>query len=569
MQSELGQPNNKQSLDKKSNSSGLLSSSVIVGAMTMLSRFAGLARDVVLARFFGAGDSADAFFVAFKIPQFLRRLFAEGAFSQAFIPVLAEYKDDRDEQGELAAVKNLINAVAGVLSGVLLVLTLLVIVAAPWIAYIFAPGFSGIPEKFELTVSMLRITFPYLLLISLTGMAAGILNSYGRFWVPAITPVLLNASLITAALWWSPKLSEPVFALAWAVFIAGFAQLLFQLPFLAKINLLPKPVWDLQHPGVRKVLKLMVPALFGVSVSQINLLLDTVLASFLPAGSVSWLYYSDRLVELPLGVFGIAIATVMLPSLSSIHFSGSSADNHIARENFVSALDWSLRCIVVIALPATIGLFMLAEPILILLFQYQAMTPSDISMAALSLQAYSVGLFAFMAIKVLATGYYAQQDMKTPVRIGIIAMIANMVLNLIFVYIAHRFWQVGHVGLALATSFSACLNAWLLYRGLGSSKALKGSVRPLVSRPSLVIFAKVICAAFLMIVMLIFTQPSITHWLEAGFWQRLQGVCLLIVGAGFVYIAAAIVLGVRPAHFRFKMNTSDGARQNGEEHDGE
>jgi len=543
---------------------GLLGSSLVVGAMTMLSRFAGLARDIIFARFFGASDSADAFFVAFKIPQFLRRLFAEGAFSQAFVPVLAEYRVDRDKQGELLAVKHLINAVAGVLAGVLLVLTLLIIIAAPWVAYIFAPGFSNAPEKFALTISMLRITFPYLLLISLTGMAAGILNSYGRFWVPAFTPVLLNISLIVAALWWSPMLPEPIFALAWAVLIAGFAQLMFQLPFLAKIQLLPKPVWDLQHPGVRKVLRLMVPALFGVSVSQINLLLDTVLASFLPAGSVSWLYYSDRLVELPLGVFGIAIATVLLPSLSALHFSNNDGakDNAISISKFVAALDWSLRCIAVVALPATIGLFFLAEPILILLFQYQAMTPSDISMAALSLRAYSVGLFAFMAIKVLATGYYAQQDMKTPVRIGIIAMVANMVLNLIFVYVAHKFWVVGHAGLALATSVSACLNAWLLFRGLRVGGPLSERADSLLSRESVAILVKTACAALSMVAVLIFFQRPINYWLEADFWQRLQGVGLLIVGAGFVYVAIAMLLGVRPADFRFKIMAPDSTSHN-------
>ena len=542
-----------------SKENGLLGSSLIVSAMTMISRFAGLARDVILARIFGAGDSADAFFIAFKIPQFLRRLFAEGAFSQAFVPVLAEYKSDKDEQGALLAVRNLINAVAGVLSGVLLILTLVIVAAAPLVAYVFAPGFADTPDKFALTISLLRITFPYLLLISLTGMAAGILNSYGRFWVPAFTPVLLNISLITAALWWSPSLSEPVFALAWAVLIAGFAQLMFQLPFLAKIHLLPVPVWDLQHPGVRKILKLMVPALFGVSVSQINLLLDTVLASFLPTGSVSWLYYSDRLVELPLGVFGIAIATVLLPSLSSIHFSDASGDN-MSRRQFVEALDWSLRCIAVVALPATIGLFVLAEPILFLLFQYQAMTPADVSMAALSLRAYSMGLIAFMVIKILATGYYAQQDMKTPVRIGIIAMIANMVFNLVFVLIAHYYWQVGHVGLALATSVSAWLNAILLFRGLRVRLLASETEHvsfAIISRESRSLFLKIGIAASAMVALLIAIHSPIEFWLEASFWLRLRALAIAIVAAGALYIMVALILGVRTSQFRFLFSASD------------
>ena len=535
--------------DTKSNG-GLLSSSLVVSAMTMISRFAGLARDVILARIFGAGDSADAFFVAFKIPQFLRRLFAEGAFSQAFVPVLAEYKSERNANGELAAVKRMVNAVAGVLSGVLLLVTVVVVLAAPLVAYIFAPGFADTPDKFALTISMLRVTFPYLLLISLTGMAAGILNSYGRFWVPAFTPVLLNISLIIAALWWSPSLPEPVFALAWAVLIAGFAQLMFQLPFLAKIQLMPVPVWDISHPGVRKILTLMVPALFGVSVSQINLLLDTVLASFLPSGSVSWLYYSDRLVELPLGVFGIAIATVLLPSLSSINFSGESSGNAASQKNFVNALDWSLRSIAVVAIPAMAGLFCLAEPILILLFQYQAMTPGDAAMAALSLKAYSLGLLAFMAIKVLATAYYAQQDMKTPVRIGIIAMVANMVFNLIFVFVAHHYWQVGHVGLALATSLSACINAGLLYRGLRRTEVFVGWTGSLMSQQSISVLLKTGFSSALMAALLIYTQQSTSYWLEAAFFDRLTGVVVYIAGAGGVYCLALLVLGVRPGHFR-------------------
>ncbi len=538
--------------DTKSNG-GLLSSSLIVSAMTMISRFAGLARDVILARIFGAGDSADAFFVAFKIPQFLRRLFAEGAFSQAFVPVLAEYKSERNANGKLAAVKRLVNAVAGVLSGVLLLVTLVVVLAAPLVAYIFAPGFADTPDKFGLTISMLRVTFPYLLLISLTGMAAGILNSYGRFWVPAFTPVLLNISLIIAALWWSPSLPEPVFALAWAVLIAGFAQLMFQLPFLAKIQLMPVPVWDISHPGVRKILTLMVPALFGVSVSQINLLLDTVLASFLPSGSVSWLYYSDRLVELPLGVFGIAIATVLLPSLSSINFSGERSGNAASQKNFVNALDWSLRSIAVVAIPAMVGLFCLAEPILILLFQYQAMTPSDAAMAALSLKAYSLGLLAFMAIKVLATAYYAQQDMKTPVRIGIIAMVANMVFNLIFVFVAHHYWQVGHVGLALATSLSACINAGLLYRGLRRTEVFVGWTGSLMSQQSISVLLKTGFSSALMAALLIYTQQSTSYWLEAAFFDRLTGVVVYIAGAGGVYCLALLMLGVRPGHFRHRI----------------
>ncbi len=397
---------------------GLLGSSLVVGTMTMLSRVLGLTRDVVFARFIGAEAGADAFFVAFKIPNFLRRLFAEGAFAQAFVPVLSEYRS----QGSIAAVKGLIDRVAGCLGLSLILITALAVIGAPVLTAVFAPGFVNDPVKYQLASDMIRITFPYLLLISLTGLSGAILNSYDRFAVPAFTPVLLNVSLISAAVIVSPYFEVPVMALAWGVFAAGVIQLLFQLPFLMRLGLMPTPKLDWQDAGVKRVLSLMAPAIFGVSVSQINLLLDTVLASFLPTGSVSWLYYSDRLAELPLGVFGIAVATVILPGLSRQHASDSP-------EKFSETLDWALRLILLIALPAAVALVILAEPILATLFQYGKTTVVDVNMSSLSLQAYAVGLVAFMLIKVLAPGYFARQDMKTPVRIGIIAMASNMVLN--------------------------------------------------------------------------------------------------------------------------------------------
>ena len=289
--------------------------------MTTVSRVLGLIRDIVIAAFVGASANADAFFVAFKIPNFLRRLFAEGAFSQAFVPVLSDYRS----RGPHAAVRELVDRVAGVLGGTLLLITVLTVAAAPLVAALFAPGFVSQPYKYQLTSELIRITFPYLFLISMTGFCGAILNSYGRFAVPAFTPVFLNLSLIAAATVAAPWFDEPVFALAWGVFLAGVIQLLFQLPSLYRLELVPRPVLDTRHEGVRRILKLMVPALFGVSVSQINLLLDTVLASFLPTGSVSWLYYSDRLAELPLGVFGIAIATVILPNLSALRAGAREA----------------------------------------------------------------------------------------------------------------------------------------------------------------------------------------------------------------------------------------------------
>ena len=435
--------------------SGLLRSSAVVGTMTMLSRALGLLRDIVIAGLVGASANADAFFVAFKVPNFLRRLFAEGAFAQAFIPVLAEYR----QEGTAAAVKGLIDRVAGVLGGTLLTLTALVTVGAPVVAAVFAPGFLADPHKYALTADLLRVTFPYLFLISMTGFCGAVLNGHGRFAVPAFTPVLLNLSLIAAALFAAPLFDEPVFALAWGVMLAGVVQLLFQLPFLYRLELVPRPRWDTRDSGVRQVAKLMVPALFGVSVSQINLLLDTVLASFLPTGSVSWLYYSDRLTDLPLGVFGVAVATVILPRLSDLQAGAVG-------ERFAETLDWALRAVLLIGLPASVALMILAEPIMLSLFQYGAMEAEDARMASLSLQAYCIGLLAFMLVKVLAPGYYARRDMATPVKVGIVAMVANIVMNLIFVWPLHSIWGVGHVGLALATSLAACLNAGLLLRGL-------------------------------------------------------------------------------------------------------
>jgi len=502
--------------------------------MTMLSRVLGLTRDVVIANFIGANAAADAFFVAFKIPNFMRRLFAEGAFSQAFVPVLSEYKTVRSFED----VKALIDRVAGVLGGVLLLFTSITVLASPVVATIFAPGwYMNDPLKYDLASQMIRITFPYLFFISLTGFAGAVLNSYGRFAIPAFTPVLLNLALISAALIAGPWFDEPAFALAWGVLIAGIIQFTFQLPFLHAIKLTPAPTWDLTHPGVKQVLILMGPAIFGVSVSQINLLLDTVLASFLPTGSVSWLYYSDRLVELPLGVFAIAISTVILPSLSRSQASQSA-------EQFSSTLDWAIRMILLIGVPAAVALVILAEPILTTLFQYGKMTANDITMAAWSLRAYSLGLLAFMMIKVLAPGYFARQDTKTPVKIGIIAMVSNMVLNIAFVFPLHIYFKMGHVGLALATAAAAFINAGLLYRGLRKDK----TYQPLAGMVLTII--RIGLAATAMAFLLYWITPAQAQWSEFGWLDRaiyLLPICL--IGA-VAYLITLIILGARPLHFK-------------------
>lgn len=513
--------------------SKLAQSSAVVGSATLLSRVLGLLRDVVLANLIGANGNADAFFVAFKIPNFLRRLFAEGAFAQAFVPVLA----DTREKGGQAAVRELVDRVAGVLGGVLLLVTLITVMASPIVATIFAPGFLRDPAKLALTGDLIKLTFPYLLLISLTGFAGAILNSYQRFAVPALTPVLLNLCLIGAALWCAPSFEEPVVALALGVLVAGFAQLLFQVPALAGVGLVPRPRWAPRHEGVRRIMLLMVPALFGVSVSQINLLLDTVLASLLPTGSVSWLYYSDRLTELPLGVFAIAIATVILPTLSG---QRARADDPA----FASTLAWAIRCVLLIAVPATVALAILAEPVLATLFQYGAFSEVDRAMAAASLRAYTLGLGAFMLVKVLAPGFYAREDMRTPVRIGIIAMVANMLLNAAFVFPLMWWLNLGHVGLALATSVSAWLNAMLLYRGLRREAVLPADGLPLKW------LLQIMLATAAMIVTLGWMLPENAVWADWLWWQRASQLGLLCVSGLGVFLLTLWLLGVRLADLR-------------------
>lgn len=507
---------------KAKQSRSLLRSSGLVGIMTMLSRVFGLIRDMIVAQYFGASASADAFFVAFKIPNFFRRLFAEGAFSQAFIPVLSEYRS----QKTVKEVRQLANSVAGVLGGILFVITFLSIMGAPWLTALFAPGFLEEPEKYALATEMLRITFPYLFLISLTAFAGAILNSYGYFAIPAFTPVLLNLVLISSAIWLTPYFETPIIGLAWGVFIAGAVQLFFQFPFLLKMGLLPRPRFDYKHEGVKRIFILMVPALFGVSVSQINLLLDTILASFLQTGSVSWLYYSDRLAELPLGIFGIAIATVILPSLSRQHASQS-------KQEFSNTIDWALRIVLLMGVPAALALILLAEPLVTALFYYGELTQNDVYMSAMSLRAYALGLLAFMLIKVLAPGYFSRQDMKTPVKIGIWAMSANMVLNLILI------WPLQHTGLALATAISSWMNALWLLSGLVKRDVYMRS-------PGWGLFTlRILLANSLMIAVVYYLNPTTLMWFDMTVWERSGQLALLVFTGVGLYFLALILSGMK------------------------
>ena len=450
----------------------LLRSMLSFSAMTFVSRILGLVRDQVINAAFGVNWMTDAFWVAFRIPNFMRRLFAEGSFSTAFVPVFTEVKEKRSH----AELKALVARTSGTLGGVLLVVAALGMLGSDVITALFSPGAIAQPEKFRLTSNLLRITFPYLLFVSLTALAGGALNSFHKFALPALTPVILNLCMIAGALWLAPHMAVPIAALAWSIFAAGIVQLLFQFPSLHRLDLLALPRWGWSHPEVRRILRLMIPTLFGSSIAQVNLLLDTLIASLLITGSQTWLQQTDRLLELPLGVFGVALGSVILPSLSRHHVSTD-------RAGFSSAIDWGLRTALLISVPAMLGLVLLARPIIATLFQHGLFTAHDADMTALSLTALSFGLPAFALVKVLAPAFYARQDTKSPVRAGVAAMAANMILNIVFVGILFAFWRRPddladgwlaaiarvpglHMGLALASALASYLNLWLLWRAL-------------------------------------------------------------------------------------------------------
>lgn len=519
--------------EKPAKSKSLLRSSLLTGSMTMISRVLGLIRDIVLASVLGAGGAMDAFAIAQKIPNFFRRLFAEGAFSQAFIPVLSEYR----EKGTHAAVKELVDKVAGCLGSILMLVTVIGVAGAVGFAYVFGYGYADEPEKFSLLTDLIRITFPYLMLISLTGFAGAILNSYDRFAIPAVTPVFLNVFMIAAALLVADFFPNPAYALAWSIVAAGIFSLLFQLPFLRQIHLLPSPKLDWSHPGVKRILVLMTPALFGVSVSQLNLLLDSMIATMLGDGAVSWLFYSDRLVELPLGVFGVAIATVIMPGLSRLSAAQSG-------EKFSHMLDWAIRFVVLIALPATLALIILAEPILYTLFYHGEMESSDILMSSYSLKAYALGLFAFMLIKVLVPGYFARQDMKSPVRIGIIAIIANIVMKPIVVIPLVMLWGLGHVGLAFTTAMAAYVNAYLLYRGLRKSEVYS----PDSNWPRL--WLRYGAANLVLVAVLLGFLLFWNLWSDWGVMERILRLTVVCVAGFAAYLVALVAVGVRLRDFK-------------------
>ena len=497
-----------------------------VSSLTMVSRVLGYARDFFIARIFGAGLLTDAFFVAFKIPNLLRRLFAEGAFSQAFVPLLAEHKH-RNEQD----AKHLIDAVSTLLFVALAVTAAIGVALAPLIVYLTAPGFALDPAKpFELTVSLLRITFPYIFFISLVALSAGILNTWNRFSVPAITPALLNVAFIVGAVFFAEHFDPPILVLAWAVFAGGVLQLAFQVPFLVKLGLLPRWRLDFSNPGVRRVLLLMVPAAFGVSVSQVSLLLNQIFASFLPTGSVSWLYYADRLMELPAGVLGVAVGTILLPSLSKYHASANPTE-------YGRLLDWGLRVTVLLAVPSAVALAVLALPLIAMLFQYGRFGVDDAWMTRQALVAYSVGLVGIILVKILAPGFYARQNVATPVKIAVVTLIATQLMNLAFV------GPLRHAGLALAIGLGACLNALLLYVVLRRQQIY-------LPQPGWPVFIlKVLAAVGFMAVVLFTTMGEPAWWLGAPWQRKVPAVLGLVLLGAAAYAACLLALGLRPREF--------------------
>ena len=500
----------------------LLRALATVSSMTLLSRILGYVRDALIARAFGAGAATDAFFVAFKLPNLLRRMFAEGAFSQAFVPILSEYKNTQTAQETRA----LVDCVASVLGVALIVATALGVALAPVIVYLSAPGFAADPAKFDLTVALLRVTFPYLFFISLVALAAGILNTHNRFAVPAFTPVMLNVSFIVGAAFLAPYFDPPVMVLGWAVFAGGVLQLALQAPFLLKIGLLPRWRLDLRHPGVVRILKLMLPALFGVSISQISLVINTIFASFLVSGSVSWLYYADRLMEFPAGLLGVALGTILLPSLSKYHTDAQPAE-------YSKLLDWGLRLTLLLALPAAAALAVLGIPLIASLFHYGRFSVEDAWMTRQALLAYSVGLVGMILVKILAPGFYARQNVVTPVKIGLLTLAATQLMNLAFV------WPLKHAGLALAIGLGACLNAGLLYAKLRTH----GIYTPQAGWGAFA--CRVLVAVSVMAGVLCFAMAAPDWWFGAHWTARLPALGGLVLLGVTVYGACLAGFGFR------------------------
>jgi len=519
---------------KRTSGRKLAQKTSVVSGMTLVSRILGLVRDVVFARYFGASLVMDAFLVANRIPNMLRRFFAEGAFSAGFVPVMARYRERHNHE----EAREFVDAAAGTFGIILFLVTLAGVVAAPLLVAIVAPGFIGEDGRFELSTLMLRFTFPYLFFVSLTAFAGSVLNTYGRFGVPAFTPVILNVVLIAAAVGLAPYLEEPGMALAYGVFVAGLLQLLFQLPFLARIHALPRPKWALRHDGVKRAIKLMLPAIFGSSVAQINVLLGGIIASMLGVGKISLLYYSDRLMEFPLGLFSIALATVTLPYLSRQFANESHAE-------FSATIDWSMRLVMLIAVPAAVGLIVMAEPLVATIFYGGVFTEQDVQLTALALQAFSLGLIGFSFVKILAPAFFSREDTRTPVRIGLIALAVNFGLSIVLAwYLTSIGFAGSHAGLALAVSVAALLNAWMLYRDLRRNNVVQHA-------PGwFALLARIALANVAMTLVLVLLYRPLDWWLDASVIDRTAWLGVSVLAGAAAYFVSLLAAGMRLSQFR-------------------
>ncbi len=511
----------------------LLKSGIVVSSATLLSRILGLIRDIVIANLLGASMAADVFFFANRIPNFFRRLFAEGAFNQAFVPVLAEYNKS-DEQ----STKMFIAKVTGTLGFVVTIITIIGVLGSTFISMIFGWGWyldaqetTAGAEKFELATVVLKITFPYLWFITICAVFSAVLNTKGRFAVPALTPCLLNLSTIACALLLAPHMETPVLGLAWGIFIGGLIQLLFQLPFIINLKLLAMPKFSWNDPGVKKIRTLMIPALFGVSVNQINLLVNTALASFLATGTISYLYYSDRILEFPLGMFAVAISTVILPVLSRGHVSED-------RTKFHNTMEWAVRMVLLLGIPAMIGIIVLRESIISVIFMHGIFTANDAAMSSASLFASASGLLSLMLVRVLAPCFYAVQDTKTPVKYGIYSMISNIFFNLVLIY------PLGYLGLALSTALSGSVNMILLIWGLHTRKLYR------FEKGTLLFALRLLIAATLMGIILCYITPHIADFAAMNIWLRVLWLVGMVTLGAVIYFVVSIICGIRKKDLR-------------------
>lgn len=513
----------------------LLRAAATVSSFTLLSRITGLARDIIIARAFGAGALTDAFWVAFRIPNLLRRLFAEGAFAQAFVPILGEVRN----QHEPDAVKVLLDRVAISLFLILTLTTIIGIIGAPWVVMAMASGLTD-PSRaadFDAAVWMTRMMFPYIVCMSLVAFASGVLNTWRRFAIPAFTPVLLNLSMIGSSLLLSDYFPQPIYALAVGVMAGGIAQLSVQWWALTRLGLRPRLVGPIQpalkDPIVRRIMKQMLPATLGVSVAQISLLINTNIATWLTPGSVTWLSFADRLMEFPTALIGVALGTVLLPSLSKAH---AEQDGH---QRYSYLLDWGLKLMLLLGLPAALCMVLMADAMVATLFHYGAFNASDVAQTRVAVMAYSVGLVGLLTVKILAPGFYAKQDIRTPVKIAIGVLVVTQLLNLILVP------SLAHAGLALAIGLGACLNAAALFIGLRR----KGIYQP---APGWMPFLfKQFCGLLAMAIPLWFAAQYF-DWLnlQETPWLRILWLFLSLLTSGLTYLSTLWLLGVRIKHFK-------------------